>query len=608
MNASDWNDTNVKLIRQLWYIFTPRERIEGSFLLCAMIVGAAFEAVSIGLVVPFIGVLKQPELLTKVQYLRPFLLRLNINEPQELFYIIGPAMIALFAIKTVYLLRLYLWLFSYAMKKHVSLARQLMTGYLRAPYTLHLQRNSAEIIRVTTRSVEDFTNGFMVNLLIVLGELLVLAALTSLLMFVEPLVTLGALLVLAVPTALVYRATRHRLGAAGEIAEHGFASMIQWAEQAISGVKETMITGRRSFFIEQHAHYVRLFTDSLRTLTFLSAVPRFVIDTLAVSAMVAIAAILLERGQDLQSILLVLGMFALAALRLIPSMSRISSSLAQLRYRYASTEVVYRELIALNQRPSEQVPGSSDERVSLVPFRQALVLEHVSYCYPGMRQPAIDDVSLEIPKGHWVGLIGRTGAGKTTLVDLVLGLLIPSSGTIQVDGRNLYDNLVGWQRNIGYVPQRVYLIDDSIRRNIAFGVPEQEIDDERVWQALRAAQVDHLVRSLPGELGAVIGEHGDRLSGGERQRLGIARALYGDPEVLVIDEATANLDPGTEAAIVEAIGGLRGKKTIIVITHRLAFVRNADCIYMMAGGRLRNVGGYYDLISREPALLDLGAP
>jgi ATP-binding cassette, subfamily B, bacterial PglK len=191
------------LIRQLWYILTPRERIEGAFLMCAMVVGAAFEAVSIGLVVPFIGVLKQPELLVKVEYFRPFLSKLNINEPQQLFFVLGPAMIALFAIKTGYLLKLYLWLFSYAMKKHVSLARQLMTGYLTAPYTLHLQRNSAELIRVVTRSVEDFTNGFMVNLLIAMGELLVLAALTALLMFVEPLVTVGALLVLAVPTALV---------------------------------------------------------------------------------------------------------------------------------------------------------------------------------------------------------------------------------------------------------------------------------------------------------------------------------------------------------------------------------------------------------------------
>jgi ATP-binding cassette, subfamily B, bacterial PglK len=319
---------------------------------------------------------------------------------------------------------------------------------------------------------------------------------------------------------------------------------------------------------------------------------------------VTIAAILLRGGADLQSILPILGMFALAAVRLIPSTSRLSSSLAQVRYRYASTEVIYAELLALGHRPSEPLPGSAEEHASPIPFKQALVLDHVSYWYPGTRQPSIDDVSLKIPQGHWVGLIGSTGAGKTTLVDLILGLLAPSSGRILVDGRNLHDNLAGWQRNIGYVPQTVYLIDDSVRRNVAFGAPPAEIDDERVWQALRAAQVDHVVRSLPGELDAIVGESGDRLSGGERQRLGIARALYRDPGVLVIDEATANLDPGTEAAIVEAIGKLKGKKTIIVISHRPAFVKGCDCIYMLAKGRLQNRGQYSELLATDPAFLD----
>jgi ATP-binding cassette, subfamily B, bacterial PglK len=594
----------VKLIRQLWYILTPHERREGALLLCAMVLGAFFDTVSIGVVLPFIAVLKEPELLSKAGRFRPLLSNLNVSEPRELFFILGPALIALFAIKTGYLILLYRWLFGYARKKQVNLARQLLAGYLSAPYTFHIQRNSADLIRVTTRSVEDFTNIFMVNLLIVLGELLVLGALTGLLMIVEPLATLGALVVLGVPTALLYRSTQRHLGASGRIAEESFASMIQWTEQAISGVKESLITGRRSFFIDQHSYHVQRFADSMRSLTFHTTVPRFVIDTLAVTAMVAVAAILLARGQDLQSTLLLLGMFALAAVRLIPSTSRLSSALAQLRYRYASTEVIYHELLGLQQHRSDRLPDSAGKDVPPIPFRRALVIEHLSYSYPAMRQPAVDRVSLEIPKGHWVAFIGPTGAGKTTLADLILGLLVPNSGRILVDGRNLHDNVAGWQRNIGYVPQTVYLIDDSVRRNVAFGVPEEEIDDERVWQALRAAQVEDLIRSLPDELNAIIGERGGRLSGGERQRLGIARALYRDPEVLVIDEATANLDPGTEAAIVEVVSGLREKKTIIVIAHRLAFVRNCDCIYMLAQGRLRNSGGYSDLLSREPAFLE----
>src|SRR5271165_2048386 len=221
-------DRHVKLIRQLWYILTPRERMEFAVLLCAMVLGAFFETVSIGVVFPVIAVLKDPELLSQGGHFRPLLSNLNISKPQDLFFILGPALIALFAIKSCYLALLYRWLFRYAMKKHVNLARQLLTGYLSAPYSLHVQRNSAELIRVTTRSVEDFTNIFMVNLLIVLGELLVLGALTTLLMIVEPLGTLGAVVILAVPTALVYRATHHRLGASGRVAEESFGLMIQW--------------------------------------------------------------------------------------------------------------------------------------------------------------------------------------------------------------------------------------------------------------------------------------------------------------------------------------------------------------------------------------------
>ena len=594
----------MKLVTQLWYILTAQERMEGGVLLGAMVLGAFFEALSIGVVIPFIAVLKEPELLSKSRHLQPLLSMLSISDPRELFFILGPILITLFAIKTGYLIQLYRWLFHYAMKKEVKLTRQLLTAYLSAPYTLHLQRNSAELIGVVTRSVEEFSSGFLVNLLTVLAELFVLVAVASLLMIVEPLATLGALVVLAVPSAVVYRLTQHRLAATGRTAEKSWTSMVQWAEQAIRSVKETMITGRRSFFVDQHSDHVQRFTNSLRSLSFLSALPRFIVDTLTVSSMVAIAVILLSGGKDLQSVLLLLGMFALGALRLIPSISRLSSSLAQVRYRYASTEVIYRELLALQHRPSDPLAGSAEEHIAPIPFRHALVIEHLSYCYPVTPRTAIDDVSLEIPQGHWVAFIGPTGAGKTTLADLILGLLTPSSGKILVDGRDLHDNLAGWQRNIGYVPQTVHLIDDSVRRNVAFGVSNEEIDDNRVWEALHAAQVDHLVHALPGELEAIVGERGDRLSGGERQRLGIARALYGDPAVLVIDEATANLDPGTEAAIVETIGKLRGKKTIIVITHRPAFARHSDCIYMLAEGRLRSSGRYSELLAREPAFRD----
>ncbi len=593
------------LIKQLWYLLTRREKIEGAFLLGALGLGALFEAVSIGLVVPLIAVVKEPELLRKVPFLRPLVTTLNLR-PEQLFLILGAGLVAVFTAKSGYLIQLYRWLFGFTFRKHVQLSRQLMDGYLNAPYTFHLQRNSAELIRITTRTVEDFTFGFLVNFLLVLGELLVALAVIALLLAVEPLATLGALAVLALPAVPLYRAMHKGLGAAGRRAELSLDSMIQWSDQAIGGIKETIITGRRSFFADMYEYQVRCFGDAMRSTMFLTTISRFVIDTLAVTTMVAIAAILLERGQDLLSILPLLGMFAFAAMRLMPSVGRLANGAAKLRFYYASTEAMYQELLAsqkyLSKRQMQVGPAGQPPPFA---FRRSLTLEHLSYQYPISDQPAIDDVSLEIPRGHWIAIIGPTGAGKTTLADLILGLFVPSAGRMLVDGRDMRDKLSDWQGNIGYVPQSVYLMDDTVRNNVAFGVPKEDINDERVWQALQAAHVDRLVRSLPDGLNAMVGERGDRFSGGERQRLGIARALYHDPEVLVVDEATANLDGATEAAIGETLAALRGKKTIIAIAHRLQLVKNCDRIYLLNEGRLRNSGTYAELLSSDPTFFQL---
>jgi ATP-binding cassette subfamily C protein len=310
----------------------------------------------------------------------------------------------------------------------------------------------------------------------------------------------------------------------------------------------------------------------------------------------------LAQGQSLQATLPVLGIIGAAAMRLMPSTSRIASGLTQARFHYASTEVLYNELRAIESDRATAAPSiPPDQHRAELPFRQSLTLQQVSYTYPGKQQPATDNVSIEIPRGHWVGFVGPTGAGKTTLIDLMLGLLVPTSGTILIDGSDLRQDVSGWQRKIGYVPQDIYLIDDTVRRNVAFGVLDAEIDDEQVWKALHAAQVDATVRALPGGLDATTGQRGERLSGGERQRLGIARALYHDPEVLIVDEATANLDRETEAAVVETLARLRGEKTIIVIAHRFGVVRDCDCVYVMKDGRVQNSGALAHLFSTDPA-------
>lgn len=592
----------MKLIRQLWYILSPRERIEGALLLCGMALGAVFEAVSIGLIVPFIAVLREPALVLDAPVAQPLLSALNIREPQVLIAVVGLAMVGGFVIKSGYLMLLYRWQFRYIFEKQAALTRQLLAGYLGVPYTFHLQRNSAELTKVTTQTIQRFVAGFLISLLTVLGELLVVGALITLLVLISPLATFGAVLALGVPTALLYRLLQHRLAELGSVVERSMGAMIQWIEQAISGIKETLVMDRARFFIDHHGYHAQRFADSMRSMMLLSSLPRLFMDTIAVSALVAIVLVSLARGQDVQLLLPVLGMFAVAAIRLMPSASRIASGLTQARFHYAATETLYDELRAIEGgKLSRARPAPTRDPSSPLPFERSLVLEHVSYRYPSMPEPAIDEVSLEIPRGHWVGFVGPTGAGKTTLIDLMLGLLVPTSGKILIDGRDLQDDVAGWQRNIGYVPQDIYLIDDTVRRNVAFGLQDEQIDDERVWQALRAAQVDNLVRALPGGLGAMTGQRGGHLSGGERQRLGIARALYRDPEVLVVDEATANLDGETEAAVVHTLAGLRGEKTIIVIAHRLGVVKDCDRVYVLRQGRLQNSGALSHLFSTDPA-------
>jgi len=596
----------MKLVRQLWYILTLRERVEGAVLLCGLTVGALLEAVAVGLVVPFIAVLNEPELMLNAPVGRRILSVLEIHDPQRLVIALGLALLGAFMAKSCYLLLLHRWQYRYAFGKQARLARRLMTGYLNMPYEFHLQRNSAETIKTTTDTIQRFTFGFLNGLLIVLGELLVIAALTGLLVLVQPLATLGAVVVLGIPTLLIYKATQRHLAEAGRTAELSFAAIVQWTEQAIGGIKETLVMARAGFFIDRQNYHVQRLATSFETMTLLSAVPRLIIDTLVVGALVGLPLVILAQGQNLQATLPVLGIFGVAAMRLMPSASRIATGLAHLRFHYSATETLYNELRAIeaNQGRGLLTPPANGTRYRST-FRKSLVLERLTYTYPGKRDPAINDVSLTIPRGHWVGFIGRTGAGKTTLIDLILGLLAPASGRILIDGRDMQEDVPGWQQNIGYVPQDVFVIDDTVRRNVAFGLADEEIDDERVWNALRAAQVDATVRALPDGLDAGTGQRGERLSGGERQRLAIARALYRDPEVLIVDEATANLDRETEAAVIDTLARLRGEKTIIVIAHRFELVKECECVYLLRDGRIQHSGALSHLFSSDPALREL---
>ena len=587
-------EANLRSIHQIWSILSRRERIEGGVLLFCMALGGFFEAVSIGLILPFVAALKSPELIPEFPLFRRLssLVHLNNSEPSHLLIALGVALVGAFLLKSGYLIILFRAEFAYVFAVYQRLSRQLLAAFLNAPYTFHLQRNSAELIKVTTETVHRFASGFLFSLIVTLGELVVMLAFFLLLLFINPLVTIGAMIMLGLPTAIIYWAMRGRLRLSGRTADQSFGAVLQWIEQSINGTKEIIVAGCASFFLNQHDYHLGRYARSMLNVTFLSAIPRTLIDTLTVSAFIAMVLMLLVRGQNLESILPLLTTFAIASIRLMPSASRIANGMAQLRFHYAAIEVIDRELQAARNYGFERQSLHRFEAAAVLSYRRVLTLEHVSFTFPAMPLPTLDDVSFEIPKGSWVALIGPTGAGKTTLLDLILGLFVPTAGRILNDGRDLQEKVHAWQRKLGLVPQSVYLMDDTIRRNVAFGVSDDAIDESRVWQALQSAHVDRLVQNLPGGLDAMIGQRGERLSGGERQRLGIARALYHDPEVLVIDEGTAHLDNETEAAIGRTLAELRGEKTIILIAHRMTLMRHCDHIFVLEQGRLRASGNY----------------
>ena len=333
----------------------------------------------------------------------------------------------------------------------------------------------------------------------------------------------------------------------------------------------------------------------MRTVTpVLQNAPRYIVEVTLVGAMLVVVYTLTRSGQSASDLLAILGVFALAAYRLMPSANRILSAVNNVNFVRAPVEDVHRDMQLFAETAAEGAPGEAGEAVT---FADSITLENLSYIYPGAAEAALNDVNQSIQRGESVGIVGRSGAGKTTLIDVILGVLAPSAGRLLVDGRDIRASLGSWQRRIGYVPQTIYLTDDTLRRNVAFGFEDEAIDDARIGAVLEAAYLHDFVSSLPGGLDTVVGEHGVRLSGGQRQRIGIARALYHDPDVLVMDEATSAVDSETERHIAAAIQALHGRKTILIIAHRLSTVRGCDRLLFLDGGRCPAAGSFDELMA-----------
>lgn len=568
--------------QKLWYLLTSEQRRAAIVLLGLMLIGVVLETLGIGLIIPALALMTQGDIADKYPALVPWLNSLGNYSHKQL--VIGGllVLIVVYAIKALFLGFLAWRQAQFVFGLRANLSQRLFTGYLHQPYTFHLQNNSAQLIRNTIGQVADVTNVIQKSLILI-TEILVLLGIFALLLAVEP---LGALLVVSILGLAGWgfnQFTRSYVLRWGKDLQHHDGLRIQHLQQGLGGAKDVKLLGRESDFLDQYwLHNISSANIGLRQDT-LGALPRLWLELLAVTGLVSLVLVMIWQGKPLDTLLPTLGLFAAAAFRVMPSGNRVINAIQSLHYSLPVIDTLHGELRLFNATKS---PPQGQH----LPFNNALSLERVCFQYHSAESQALCGISLKILRGTSVGFIGGSGAGKSTLVDIILGLLTPQSGTIKIDGIDIQTNLRGWQDQIGYVSQSIFLTDDTLRRNVAFGLPDDQIDEAAVWRAILAAQLEQFVNELPQGIDTLVGERGIRLSGGQRQRIGIARALYHDPQVLVLDEATSSLDNATEYGVMEAVRALQGDKTILIVAHRLSTVEHCDRLFRLERGKLVEEG------------------
>ena len=457
------------------------------------------------------------------------------------------------------------------------LSQNLFSTYLRQPYMFHLQRNSSTLMRNAKSATAVVTSG-VDPFLVLLTDGLVAIAMFGLLIYVEPVGTLAVLVVFGVSTLVFQRLTRRRIDNWGHRVDYHETKILQHLQEGFGGAKDVKVLGRENEFLSQHEKHLGESIRINRIYSVILSLPRSFMEIVTIVGLCLLVVSMVVRDRPLSDIVPILGLFAAAAFRVMPSINRLLTASQTLIFNRAIIASVYRDFL-LDAPDSSVVLNAS-------PFTNQLELVDVTFKYPTAATASLQNVSLVIKRGEAVGFVGPSGAGKSTLVDVILGLFAPTSGVVRVDASDVQQNLRNWQNQIGYVPQAIYLTDDTLRRNVAFGLNEESIDDNLVGEAIRLAQLEEFVSTLPDRLDTVVGERGVRLSGGQRQRIGIARALYHKPSVLVLDEATSSLDTPTEHGVMQAVQALQGSKTVIIVAHRLSTVEYCNRLYRIEDSRI----------------------
>ena len=572
------------MVKKLRYVFDRKDKIKLVGLAILMVIGSVLELLAVAVFNPFIEVLMQTSSIEDDSFLKLFFTHIHLNGIEQYLVVLSALIAVIYLVKNIYLSFLQNVILSFSYTTRMNLATRLLTTYMNEPYTFHLSKNIAEMQRCLQSDTSQFMS--LINSCLQLTvEMVTCLALAAYLFHTSHSITvvIGVLLLLCI--GLFFMISKKVSSRLGRQNENYNAKLFQWINQSLGGIKELKILQREEYFIDSYKTNYKKLIWGARVNELIAALPKYIVETVAMVGLVFAIIIKLLFGHGaLETFIPQIAVFAVAAFRLLPSVGRVNAYINSIMYNKASLDMIYDDLKEIDSEPVQEIEWQEKKEKWI--FTKGVTVEHVSYHYPDSDVEVLHDISLEIPKGKTVALIGPSGAGKTTLADIILGLLPPVSGVVRMDQHNVYENLRSRREKLGYIPQSIYLSDDTIRNNVAFGIYEAQIDDNAIWKALEKAQLKEFVQGLENGLDTYVGDRGVRLSGGQRQRIGIARALYHDPEILVLDEATSALDSSTEQAVMESIESLQGLKTMIIIAHRLTTIKNADLVYEVSGGNV----------------------
>ena len=584
------NTKKVSLLAKINYIFDKKQKGQLIILAVLILIGGVVETLGVSMMIPVISVILKPESLhrqiEKYDILQNIVNALGLNSDLKLASALLISLIFLFIFKNLYLLFLVYKQNTFISRARNDMISRVMREFLNRPYEDYLGADIPTVFRITDSDIpKTFT--LMLSLLSLSTEMVVSICLGIVLLAVNWQMTVLILVVLVILTLIITKILKPRLNTIGRKNQETQSRIAKWRIQAIYGLKDVKVLNRQDFFIRNYYESGRIGADIDRNYTVLNNIPRLLIETVFISVVLLYVLIYLINGGDAKALLPQITAFGMAAIRIMPSANRINTYLTQIAYNQYSLDFVYNNLTESMKMEKEMRAERAKVAGPALHLEKEIELKNITFHYPDSEDNIFTDANMMVPRGKSVGIIGPSGAGKSTIVDILLGLLHVKSGEILCDGSNIFSNYESWLAQIGYIPQSIYLVDESIRDNIAFGIDADQINDDRIWEVCEEAQLADFIRTLPEGLDTRIGDRGVRLSGGQRQRIGIARALYHNPEILVFDEATSALDNETEAAVMEAINSFHGKKTMIIIAHRLNTIANCDIIYEVKDEKIK---------------------